>query len=458
MLPAERVLRPFKEFARVEASGSILLLLAATAALVWANSPWRGAYFGLWQTELRIGLGGLTFAKPLLAWINDGLMALFFFIVGLEIKRELLVGALASRRRAALPIAAALGGMLFPAGIYSLLNAGGAGASGWGIPMATDIAFALGVLALLGERVPASLKVFLAALAIADDIGAVVVIALFYTREIAWPPLAIALLFLGLLVGANRAGARHPLVYAALGFGLWLALLNSGVHATIAGVLVAMTIPARARINTDEFLIRSRAILEELERVGAGGGDHGQARAARAKSKTGGAGRHTQVLTNREYSAALVKLAAACEQVEPPLHRLERALHPWVTFAILPLFALANAGLTLEGRMIAALAHPVGLGVLAGLVVGKPLGITLFAWLAVRVGLAALPQGVSWRQILGVGWLGGIGFTMALFIAGLAFGEPAADALPLLAVAKLAILCGSLLAGAVGWLILRRGG
>lgn len=413
----------------MEASGSILLLLCTVVALTWANSPWARTYFSLWQTKLAIGLGNLVLAKPLLSWINDGLMAVFFFIVGLEIKREVLVGALASRRRAALPLAAALGGMLVPAGLYIALNIGGAGASGWGIPMATDIAFALGVLALLGSRIPPALKVFLTALAITDDIGAVLVIALFYTAGISWPGLAIGAGFLILLVAANRAGVRHPLVYGLLGVGLWLALLKSGVHATAAGVLVAMTIPARARIDTEEFLARSRAILDRFKHADK---------------------REEQVLTIRERQAALQALESACEHAETPLQRLERALHPWVTFAILPLFALANAGVVLGSYPPSAWTHPVTLGVIVGLVVGKPLGITLFAWLAVRSGLAAMPPGVTWRGICGAGWLGGIGFTMSLFIAGLAFGD-----IPLLSVAKVGILTASLIAGVAGWMLLR---
>ncbi len=277
-----------------------------------------------------------------------------------------------------------------------------------------------------------ALKVFLAALAIADDIGAVLVIALFYTAEIWWPGLAIGASFLIALVGANWAGARHPLLYALLGVGLWLAFLESGVHATVAGVLVAMTIPARARINTEEFLARSRAILDKFERAGEPG---------------------EQVLTNRERVAALQTLETTCEHVEAPLQRLERALHPWATFAILPLFALANAGVTLGSHFLSAMTHPVSLGVVAGLVAGKPLGITLFAWFAVRSGLAAMPTGVTWRQIFGVSWLAGIGFTMSLFIADLAFGNT-----PLLSVAKVGILTASLIAGIAGWLLLRRSG
>jgi NhaA family Na+:H+ antiporter len=429
-LPIERIVRPFQEFARVEASGGILLLISTAVALAWANSPWAGSYNSLWQTKLTIGLGGFALSKPILLWINDGLMSAFFFVVGLEIKREMLVGELASPRKAALPIVAALGGMLVPAGIYTAFNVGKAGAPGWGIPMATDIAFALGVLTLLGKRIPIALKVFLTTLAIADDIGAVLVIALFYTSEISWVNLAVGAGFLIALIGANRAGIRSPLVYALLGIGgLWLAFLLSGVHPTIAGVLSAMTIPARSRINTDQFTARSRAILDEFERAGEGG-EH--------------------VLTNEDRQAALQALETACEHVETPLQRLERALHPWVTFAIMPLFALANAGVALGGGLSQGLINPVSLGVATGLVIGKQVGITLFSWLAVRSGLAAMPAGVAWRHIYGAGWLGGIGFTMSLFIAGLAFGDT-----PLLPVAKVGILTASLIAGMVGWTILR---
>src|SRR6266576_4615582 len=265
--PIERLVRPFQEFAKLEASGGILLIGCTMAALIWANSPWASSYFYLWHTNLTFGFAGKLLSEPLHFWINDGLMALFFLLVGLEIKREMLVGELASFQKAALPIAAALGGMIVPAGLYVLFNSGGPGASGWGIPMATDIAFALGVLALLGDRVPTSLKVFLAALAIADDIGAVLVIAFFYTAQISWPSLGVGALFFVALLAANRAGARHLLIYAILGVGLWLAFLQSGIHATVAGVLLAITIPARHRIHSRAFLARSERILDLFRRA-----------------------------------------------------------------------------------------------------------------------------------------------------------------------------------------------
>jgi len=429
--PLQRALRQFLEFAHLEASGGVLLLLCTIIALAWANSPWAESYTRLWQTKLTIGLGGFVLSKPLLLWINDGLMAAFFFVVGLEIKREMLVGELASLRKAALPIAAALGGMAFPALIYLLFNGGQEGARGWGVPMATDIAFALGVLALLGDRVPVSVKVFLTALAIVDDIGAVVAIAIFYTAQISWASLAIGAGFFLALLTANQLGARNPTIYSLLGIGLWFAFLKSGVHATIAGVLLAMTIPARARCDTDHFLASGRASLDEFGRAGRSGEDE---------------------LLNEEHQAALQSLETACKHVQTPVQRLEHALHPWVTFAIMPVFALANAGVSLGGELGAALTNPVSLGVIVGLVLGKQLGITLSAWLSVRLGLAALPAGVTWRHIYGVSCVAGIGFTMSLFIAGLAFGET-----PLLTAAKVGILTASLVAGAAGWLILRGG-
>lgn len=389
--PVERLVRTFQEFARLEASGGILLIGCTVVALAWANSPWSGSYFYLWHADPTFGYAGSLLSKPLHFWINDGLMALFFLLVGLEIKRETLVGELASFRKAALPIAAALGGMIVPAVFYFLCNRGGAGASGWGIPMATDIAFALGVLALLGDRVPTSLKVFLAALAIADDIGAVLVIAFFYTEQISWISLGVGGLFLVALIAANRAGARHPLTYVVLGLGLWVAFLQSGIHATVAGVLLAITIPARQRVNSVD--------------------------------------------------------------AESPMLRFEHALMPWNKYVIMPVFALANAGVILGAGAARSLVDPISLGVICGLVLGKPIGIVLFSWLATRSRLAAMLDGISWRQIAGIGLLGGIGFTMSLFIANLAFGDT-----PALEMAKVGILAASIISGAAGAVVLFRRG
>jgi NhaA family Na+:H+ antiporter len=425
----EKVVRPFQAFADKASSGGILLIAATVVALVWANSPWGDTYSDLWQTKLTIGLDGFSLTKDLTHWINDGLMAVFFLVVGLEIKREILVGELSSPRRAALPIAAALGGAVVPAAIYVAINAGTEGASGWGIPMATDIAFALGVLALLGERAPIALKVFLTALAIVDDIVAVTVIALFYTSEISWGALGVGAVFLAALVVANLIGVGKTLVYALLGVGLWLCFLLSGVHATIAGVLLAFTVPAVSFINPAAFLERGRYVLDRFEKAGEKG---------------------ENVLCNEERQAALHALNHAAYELEPPLHELERALHPWVVFAIMPLFALANAGVPLGGGIADALTSPVALGIVVGLVVGKQLGITLFAWLAVRSGISELPGGINWRQVYGASWLAGIGFTMSLFITDLAFSEGS-----LVGAAKLGVLVASLIAGVVGWTILR---
>jgi NhaA family Na+:H+ antiporter len=425
----ERSLRPFERFVQLESSGGILLLGCSLLALVLANSYWADAVDQFWETPVAIGAGHWTLTLSLHHWINDGLMAIFFFVIGLEIKREVLVGELASPRHAALPIAAAVGGMVVPAAIYALLNAGTPAGRGWGIPMATDIAFAIGILALLGKRVPLSLKVFLTALAIVDDLGAVVVIALFYTATINWGSLFPALIILVVLMELNRQGVRHPSVYALLGLGLWFAVLSSGIHATIAGVLLAMTIPSRARIDSDQFLAQSRATLAEFERAGHS--------------------REDQFITEAHQSA-LQALKNATTQVQTPMERLEHALHPWMRFVVMPLFALANAGVSFSGLGLSMLADPVVLGVFFGLVVGKQVGILSFAWLAVRSGLAAVPPDLRWIHIYGAAWLGGIGFTMSLFIADLAFADSA-----WLSSAKLGILAASVVAGAVGWAIVR---
>jgi NhaA family Na+:H+ antiporter len=425
---AEKLLSPFGEFLQQEASSGILLLAATIIALVWANSLWKESYQALWANKLTIGYSGFELSKPLLLWINDGLMAVFFFVVGLEIKREVLIGELASLRKAVLPVAAALGGMVFPALIYAAFNRGGEGSAGWGIPMATDIAFALGVLALLGRRIPVSLKVFLTAVAVVDDLGAVLVIALFYTSQIAWTSLGIAALFLLLLVIANLLGVRSPLVYAILGIGLWVAFLRSGVHATVAGVLLAMTIPSQARIKRTELVRHSRTIINEFEKADKGA-DH----------------------LNSTQRAALQTLEELAQHAEAPLQRFEHNLHPWVAYAIMPIFALANAGVALGSGFLSAVASPISLGVILGLIIGKQVGITAFSWLVVRSGLADLPQGVSWQHIYGVSWLAGIGFTMSLFISSLAFGESAA-----LEMAKAGILLASIIAGLAGFSLLRR--
>ncbi len=428
-LPVERLTRPFQEFAQRESSSGVLLILCAVVALLWANSPLAAGYFRLWQTPVEVRFGEwLVLDKPLLLWINDGLMAMFFFIVGMEIKRELLVGELASWRQAMLPIAAAVGGMVAPALIFYALNAGTPAVRGWGIPMATDIAFALGVLALLGTRASLALKVFLSALAIIDDIGAVLVIALFYTESLNTNAFLYALLAFGGMLLANRLGVRSPLVYFIIGCVMWYFMLKSGVHATIAGVLGALAIPVRQRIAPDEYVACVREYLRRLE-----------------------SSRHpATIILNPIQQSAVEAIERASERVQSPLQRLEHILHPWVAFAILPLFALANAGVTVVGEQSEIeWSSRVLWGVALGLLVGKPLGITLASWLAVRVGLARLPASIGWMHILGVGFLGGIGFTMALFIAHLAYQEPTLN------LAKMGVLLGSILAGVAGLLLLR---
>lgn len=425
-----KILRPFQEFLKLEASGGILLMAFAVIALLWANSAFSDSYANIWQTRIAVLVGDFGINKALLLWVNDGLMAIFFFLVGLEIKRELLIGELASFRRAALPIAGALGGLLVPAIIYAVINVGTDNVGGWGVPIATDIAFALGILALLGDRVPMTLKVFLTALAIVDDISAVLVIAVFYTTSIQTTPLIVGFGILVLLFALNRLGVQRLLIYVLFGIVMWVAFLQSGIHATIAGVLLAATIPATARIGVRDFVAKGEQLLQRIRDDVADKDD---------------------IRTNEDAQSALHTLEVASEQVQPPLLRAEHSLHPWVAFAIIPIFALANAGVRVEGDLGEIVTHPVAFGIILGLVIGKPVGITLFSWLAVRSGLADKPTDVSWRQINGVSWLGGVGFTMSLFIANLAF-----DDATILSIGKMGILVASVIAGTVGWLLLRR--
>jgi NhaA family Na+:H+ antiporter len=427
--PIDRILAPFRGFVESSVSGGLVLMAAAIVALVWANSPWAHGYESLWATELSVALGDLTFSQSLLHWINDGLMTIFFLVVALEIKREVLVGELASVRRATLPIAAAIGGALFPAVIFLGIAGGGNGRDGWGIPMATDIAFALGVLALLGSRIPNGLRILVTALAIVDDLLAVLVIALFYTTDLSLPALAMAGIVLLALLAVNHLGVRRPLVYGALGLVLWLAVYQSGIHATVAGVLLALTIPARTRLDSDAFVVRARDIVDDFEGRTVGGED----------------------ASTEDHHAALWELEDAAEQAQAPMLRIEHALQSLVAFVIVPLFALANAGVAVRGDLAGMLAEPVTVGVLLGLVIGKQVGISLAAYAVVRLGLASLPEGVSWRHIYGAAWLGGIGFTMSLFIAGLAYGAG-----PLLDLAKVGILGASIVAGTGGYVVLRR--
>ncbi|HUV92506.1 MAG TPA: Na+/H+ antiporter NhaA, partial [Anaerolineales bacterium] len=415
----------FQEFARIEASGGIILLICAILALLWANSQWAEYYYQLWATDFGITFGDFSFTHHLLEWVNNGLMVIFFFVVGLEIKRELTTGELANLKRAMLPIMAAIGGMLVPAGTYLLLNAGNPGMPGWGIPMATDIAFTLGIMALLGLRAPLSLKIFFTALAIADDLGAVLVIAMFYTSEISWIYLLIAALIFIALIGLNRSRVYSPLPYALLGIGLWAAFLGSGIHATIAGVLLALTIPTRSPPNTQALLAQCVAVMNEFDKPTKG-----------------------RIPPEEQQQVAAQTLGTVADRMQSPAQRMEHDLHPWTTYLILPTFALANAGVTLE--FTESLISPVSLGIILGLVFGKPLGITLFSWIAVKSRLAELPANISWLQVFCASWLAGVGFTMALFIASAAFDSPL-----LLSQAKLGILIASLVAGIIGFVLMR---
>jgi NhaA family Na+:H+ antiporter len=429
--PIEVLLKPINEFLHREASGGILLIICTIIALAWANSPWSEIYHNLWHTYLTINLGSLlNLDYTIHHWINDGLMAIFFFTVGLEIKRELLVGELSTAQKASLPIAGALGGMIVPAIIYVFFNSGGEGSRGWGIPMATDIAFVVGIMALLGPRIPLTLKIFVLALAIADDIGAVLVIALFYTAEISVTALAIAGFVFLILTILNKLGSKSLTAYAILGIILWLAFLKSGVHATIAGVLFAFTIPAYSRYNTKKFSERVRDLINKFDSVG----DHGD-----------------NVLNNQNRQTDVLAIEESCERVMTPLQRFEHDLHPWVAFFIIPVFALANAGVTIGGMdIVGALTSPISLGIIIGLFIGKQIGIFGFSFLAVKFKLASLPQGINWKNLYGAGILAGIGFTMSLFIAGLAFINP-----ELLDLAKIGVLSGSLISGIVGYIMLK---
>lgn len=421
------LVRPFSEFFRREAASGIVLLISSVLALVLANLDWGPArYFpAIWESNLRLAINGFVLEKSLLHWINDGLMTVFFLIVGLEIKREVLEGELASLRKAALPIAGAIGGMLVPALAFTLFNRGTATAAGWGIPMATDIAFALAVLQLLGPRVPLALKVFLTALAIVDDLGAVLVIAIFYTQNLLLNYLFMALGVWALLGLLNLTGVRSLLLYLPLGVVLWYFMLKSGVHATLAGVMLAVTIPFRIGHSRNELLRLIEGRLTFIQQEA-----------------------HAGDTDPRTISEELEQLS---ETVSSPAQRLEQRLHGVVAFGIIPLFAFANTSLVVEPAVFGQLLSPLGLGIIAGLLLGKPLGICLVAWVATRLGWATLPTGITWRHLWSVGVVAGIGFTMSIFITLLALGEKSEGEV----VAKTAILVASLLAGSIGYMLLR---
>jgi NhaA family Na+:H+ antiporter len=402
------------------------------AAMVMANSPFGAIYEHFIHLNLGLTIGDVDIHKSLLHWVNDGLMVIFFFVVGLEIKRELMFGELSSPRKAALPMFAALGGMIGPALIYYIINPEGAGARGWGIPMATDIAFAVGVISLLGKRVPFSLKVFLLALAIVDDLGAVLVIAMFYTDQISGSALGLASGVLGLTYLFKKAGVRSIFVYVLLGIVAWAAVLTSGIHATIAGVLLGFMTPATAWYKKGSLVDKVTALTNRL-----------------VASIKGEKAQH-DIELNQETKAVLHELHELSNEAESPLDRLIHILHPWVSFFIMPVFALVNAGVVIGDLSFATVAaHPVAQGVTLGLFLGKPIGIIAASFLAIRFKLGQLPEGVNWVQLIGAGCLGGIGFTMALFISGLALAQTDMEVY-----SKLGILAASVLSVVLGVILL----
>lgn len=420
-----QVLLPAEDFIHSETISGALLLVCAIVALVWANSPWSQSYFALRDTLVVFQIGTVALSLDLQHWINDGLMAIFFFVMALEIKRELIYGDLSESRKAALPVAAALGGMILPAGIYLAFNVGGKGAAGWGIPMATDIAFAVAILALLGKRVPSHLRMFLLTFAIADDVGSILVIAINYTAHFSTVAMEMAIAVLGLMLAMRWLGFRSTLAYVFPAIIFWVAMLKSGVHATVAGVILGAITPAKSLGNKSSFI---EAMQDSLPNV----------RDSLDKEEA----ERTEVVLGR--------IEELVRQTESPLERLERMVHPWVSYLVLPVFALMNAGVALSGEFIRqAFTSSVTLGVMLGLIVGKTVGVTGFAWLAVRLGWAALPGGVGWRHIMGAAMIGGVGFTVALFITGLAFTEKG-----LVEEAKVGVLSASFIAALGGYLFL----
>lgn len=413
-------------FLHNESIGGILLMICAVIALMCANITQLSFLHELWQTRFGISVGSFSLEMPLELWINDFLMAIFFFVVGLEIKREMMVGELSSIKQAALPIVAAVGGMIVPALIYTLANLQELeSARGWGIPMATDIAFALGVLSLLGKRVPLGLKVFLTALAIVDDLGAIIVLAVFYpTHALHFDMLVYAAIVMLLLFAFNRSRVNNPLMYVVLGLFLWYFVFMSGIHATIAGVLLALTIPSKTVINEVRFSVSLKYWLGKFKEV---------------------SNSEVEVLANSEQQHIIHQIDRNVRNISPLMHKFEAGLHPWVTYFIMPVFALANAGVAITGDLFSLPVPAVATGIFFGLLLGKPLGIFLFSFIAVKCRIAKLPAGTQWSQIFALGIIAGIGFTMSIFIDGLAF-----ESENLVNIGKAAILGTSLVAAVLG--------
>lgn len=422
------LLKPVYVFFKNESITGVLLFLCTAVAMVWANSPFRESYNHLWENLFTIRFADFEVSKTLHHWINDGLMSIFFFVVGLELKREIIGGELSTFKKAVLPVGAAIGGMVVPALIYLAFNHSGPPATGWGIPMATDIAFALGVLLMLGKRIPVSAKLFLMALAIADDLGAVMAIAFFYTSDISFFNLAVGAIFLTTLIIANILGVRNTLFYALFGIGgLWLAFLLSGVHATIAGALGAFAIPARTNINEVDFITSLKNYIARFEKA--------------PSNKT--------ALVTPEQLQIIQAIKITSKRAETPLQRLEYVMHPFVGFIIIPIFALSNAGIELSGDTFSLVLSPVTIGIILGLVVGKFIGIVGFSFFLVKSKIALLPESLSWKHICGVSMLAGMGFTMSLFISGLAFSD-----LQMILQAKLGIFIASITSALIGFSVL----
>lgn len=420
--------KPSQWFFNKEVFSSMLLMVASVAAVIIANSQLAHHYEHWLHLDISLLFGELKITHSLLHWVNDGLMTLFFFTVGLEIKREVMVGELASPKMAMLPVIAAAGGMILPGFIYAVFNFGTPGMDGWGIPVATDIAFSLGAIALLGSRLPVGLRIFLTAFAIADDLGAVLIIAIFYTKTISATYLIASAVCLAILLAANILWVRWMPFYIVMGVATWICVMGSGVHATVAGVAVAMLVPARGKYNTIRFVKKAQGIIDNM------------------KTDRRIDGYWFSIFIKPEHLNSVHALELACHNVETPLQRLEHALHPWVVFAILPIFAFFNAGLPLEGMSLASvLNQPIAIGSTLGLLIGKPIGISIASWIAVRAGFAELPKNVRWPHIFGAGMLGGIGFTMSLFISGLSFTD-----IEFLNYSKLGVLSGSILSAIGG--------
>ena len=419
-----------RKFIKQESFGGFLLIGVTIIAVVWANSSYYDVYDHIWHNvKMGVSFGNFELNANLHHWVNDGLMAIFFFVIGLEIKREVAGGELSSFKRAILPLGAAIGGMFVPALIYVAFNYNNPqNIDGWGIPMATDIAFALGLLSLLGNRVSPNLKIFLTALAIADDLGAILVIAFFYTESIDMTEIIYAMIFLGVLFGANKLGVRNMTFYIIIGIaGIWLSFIYSGVHATIAGVLIALAIPGKSKISGRQYIDKLKSLLQGSKL---------------AKAEDVG------MLSNEEVHS-LDEVVKITKDAESPAQKLEHILHPVSAFIILPLFALANAGIRIEGSLIEMLFHPISLGIIAGLVLGKLLGISLFTHLIVKMNISSLPKGVDFKQIYGAALLAGIGFTMSIFISDLAFSDEES-----ILIAKVGVFAASILAAILGMTLL----